>query len=61
MEILFAVSSPLVLQTGDSDSRKVDSAGRHVRQIELCEPHLNFVIEREHAHGLDVQERRAGR
>ncbi len=26
-------------------AEKVDAAGRHVRQVELCEPHLNFVID----------------
>jgi hypothetical protein len=28
-------------------AEKVDAAGRHVRQVELCEPHLSFVIDRE--------------
>jgi hypothetical protein len=30
-------------------AEKVDGAGRHVRQIELCEPHCKIVIEREQA------------
>ena len=33
-------------------AEKVDAAGRHVRQIELCEPHLDFVIERERNRGF---------
>ena len=28
-------------------AQKVDAAGRHVRQIELCQPHCEIVIERE--------------
>jgi hypothetical protein len=31
---------------------KVDNAGRHVRQIELCDGHSQIVIERERARGL---------
>jgi len=37
---------------------KVDTAGRHVRQIELCERHSQIVIERERAGGLEISDRR---
>src|ERR1019366_10480675 len=33
-------------------AEKTDAAGRHVRQIELCPPHCEIVIERERARGL---------
>jgi|ERR1035437_384235 uncharacterized Fe-S radical SAM superfamily protein PflX len=39
-------------------AEKVDSAGRHVRQIELCTRHCNVVIERERARGLEISDRR---
>ncbi len=32
------------LERATSIAEEVDAAGRHVRQIELCEPHLDFVI-----------------
>src|ERR1039458_3591690 len=48
------------LKRATSIEEKVDAAGRHVRQIELCEPHLNFVLERERGRGLEVQDRRGG-
>jgi hypothetical protein len=40
-------------------AEKVDSAGRHVRQIELCAPHCEIVIERERARGLGISDRRS--
>lgn len=39
-------------------AEKVDGAGRHVRQIELCERHAEVVIARERARGLEVLDRR---
>ena len=39
-------------------AEKVDVAGRHIRQIELCESHLNIVIERERTRGLETSNRR---
>jgi len=39
-------------------AEKVDSAGRHVRQIELCARHCQIVIERERARGLEIRDRR---
>jgi uncharacterized Fe-S radical SAM superfamily protein PflX len=39
-------------------AEKVDSAGRHVRQIELCTRHCNIVIERERSRGLEICDRR---
>jgi hypothetical protein len=39
-------------------AEKVDTAGRHVRQIELCLVHCEIVIEREHARGLEMSDRR---
>ena len=38
--------------------RKVDAAGRPVRQIELCDRHAETVIARERTHGLEILERR---
>jgi hypothetical protein len=39
-------------------AEKVDTAGRHVRQIELCQRHCQIVIERERARGLEIHDRR---
>ncbi len=39
-------------------AEKVDTAGRHVRQIELCASHCQIVIERERARGLAISDRR---
>ncbi len=39
-------------------AEKVDGAGRHVRQIELCTKHGNAVIAREGARGLEISDRR---
>lgn len=39
-------------------AEKVDGAGRHVRQIELCERHCDIVIERERKRGLEICDRR---
>jgi hypothetical protein len=39
-------------------AEKVDAAGRHIRQVELCEPHLDFVTERERGRGLEISDRR---
>jgi hypothetical protein len=39
-------------------AEKVDTAGRHVRQIELCPLHCEIVIERERARGLEICDRR---
>jgi hypothetical protein len=39
-------------------AEKVDGAGRHVRQIELCARHCHIVIERERKRGLEVSDRR---
>jgi hypothetical protein len=35
-------------------SVKVDGAGRHVRQIELCPLHCQIGIEREQTRGLEI-------
>jgi hypothetical protein len=40
-------------------AEKVDTAGRHVRQIELCLRHCELVIDRERARGLEICDRRA--
>ena len=37
--------------------RKLDAAGRPLRQIELCDAHGDLVIARERARGLDIRER----
>jgi len=39
-------------------AQKVDDAGRHVRQIELCESHLNIVVERERNRGIEIYDGR---
>ena len=39
-------------------AEKVDTAGRHVRQIELCALHCQVVIDREQARGLEICDRR---
>jgi hypothetical protein len=39
-------------------AEKVDGAGRHDRQIELCERHCEIVIERERNRGLEICDRR---
>jgi hypothetical protein len=39
-------------------AEKVDSAGRHVRQIELCSLHCEIVIDHERARGLEISNRR---
>lgn len=39
-------------------AEKVDTAGRHVRQIELCERQCEIVIARERALGLEISDRR---
>ena len=39
-------------------AEKVDGAGRHVRQIELCLRHCEIVIARERARGLEISDRR---
>ena len=41
-------------------AEKVDGAGRHVRQIELCARHCDIVIERERKRGLEISDRRDG-
>jgi hypothetical protein len=39
-------------------AEKVDSADRHVRQIELCARHGEIVIERERKRGLEISDPR---
>ena len=39
-------------------AEKIDIAGRHIRQIELCPLHCEVVIERESARGLEISDRR---
>ena len=41
-------------------AEKVDGAGRHIRQIELCARHSEVVIARERARGLEISDRRQG-
>jgi len=38
--------------------RKIDAAGRPVRQIELCDPHAQVVIARERERGFEIFDRR---
>jgi len=37
-------------------AEKVDGAGRHVRQIELCARYCDIVIERERKRGLEISD-----
>ena len=37
-------------------AEKVDGAGRHVRQIELCAQHCGVVIDRERTRGLEISD-----
>jgi len=37
-------------------AEKVDGAGRHIRQIELCSQHCEIVIERERKRGLEISD-----
>jgi len=39
-------------------AEKVDTAGRHVRQIELCASLCYVVVERERMRGLEISDRR---
>lgn len=39
-------------------AEKVDGAGRHVRQIELCPRHCEIVIDRERSRGFEISDRR---
>jgi hypothetical protein len=39
-------------------AEKVDAAGRHVRQIELCERHCEIAVARERAPRLQIADRR---
>jgi hypothetical protein len=39
-------------------AEKIDAAGRHVRQIELCPLHCQVVIERERSRGLEISDSR---
>jgi hypothetical protein len=41
-------------------AEKVDVAGRHIRQIELCLPHCDVVIARERKRGLEISDRAIG-
>ncbi len=40
-------------------AEKVDVAGRHVRQVELCALHCEIVVERERVRGLEICDRRS--
>ena len=39
-------------------AEKVDSAGRHAAQVELCARHCDIVIERERSRSLEISDRR---
>jgi hypothetical protein len=41
-------------------AEKVDGAGRHAGQVELCDRHCAFVINWERSRGLEVSDRRDG-
>jgi len=40
-------------------AQKVDGAGRHIRQVELCARHCDIVIKRERTRGLEICDRRS--
>ena len=44
-------------EPGD-DLRKIDAAGRPVRQIELCDHHARAVVARERRRGFEIFDRR---
>jgi len=46
------------LRRATSIAEKVDGAGRHAGQVELCEAHCRFVIDRERNRGLKISDRR---
>ncbi len=41
-------------------ARKLDAAGRFIRQIELCDRHAKIIAARERKHGLQIDDRRRG-
>ena len=45
-------------ESRDDSLRKLDAAGRPVRQIELCDHHSDVVIVRESERGLEILDRR---
>ena len=47
VRLRFAMPGPRVPERATLIAEKADAAGRHVHQVELCEPHLNFLIDRE--------------
>jgi hypothetical protein len=58
LQIRFAVQSTPLPEARDADRREDRLGCRHVRQIELCAPHGEVVIERERARGLEISDRR---
>lgn len=54
-----ALARGAVRQDSRNDSpRKIDIAGRPIRQIELCVRHAQIVVARERAHGLEILDHR---
>jgi hypothetical protein len=49
---------PRCLERATVVAEKVDGAGHHIRQIELCGQHAKVVIDRERARGLEISDRR---
>jgi hypothetical protein len=41
-------------------ARKLDAAGRYLRQIELCDTHAEIIAARERGSGLEIRDRRNG-
>jgi hypothetical protein len=50
--------APRCAQNRATIVRKIDAAGRPVRQIELCERHAEAVIARERKRGFEIFDRR---
>jgi hypothetical protein len=58
MQIRVAMQGAPLPEPATLIAEKVDGAGRHVRQIELCSWHCDVVIQRERLRGLEISDRR---
>jgi hypothetical protein len=54
MRVRVALQGSTLPESGDLDRHKVDGAGRHVRQIELCIRRCEVVIARQRDRGLEI-------
>jgi hypothetical protein len=58
MRLRIEVQKSGCLERATLIAEKVDGAGRHLRQIELCTRHGDVVIESARARGLEISDRR---